>query len=270
MTRYQNVLITGAAGGVGRVLRQALKGRYPNLRLSDVQPLEDVESSEDVVIADLSNLEAVHQLMRDVDAVVHMGGISAEDEWDALLPANIVGTYNLYEAARRAGVKRVVFASSNHVVGFHRRTRVIGPDEAIRPDTRYGVTKAFGEALARLYADKHGLESVCLRIGQFRPRPANSRMLSLWLSPEDMVRLVQSSLDADNVHFEVVYGVSANQRGWYENPGAVRIGYVPQENAEDYLTAVQAQPDAEDEVGRLFQGGPFCSTEFDGAIDDIG
>ena len=269
MKRYQNVLITGAAGSVGRLLRHSLKGRYSNLRLSDVQPLEDVAPDEDVEIADLSNLEAVHHLMRDVDAVVHMGGISVEDTWDALLPANIVGTYNVYEAARRAGVKRVVFASSNHVVGFYRRTQVIGPEKAIRPDTRYGITKAFGEALARFYADKHGLESVCLRIGQFRPSPTNSRMLSLWLSPEDLVRLVQSSLDANNIHFEVVYGVSANQRGWYDDPGAAKIGYVPQQNAEDHLSAVQAQSDVEDEVGRLFQGGPFCSIEFDGSIDDI-
>lgn len=219
-------------------------------------------------MADLSDLAAVEHVMRDMDAVVHLGGISIEDSWDSLLPANIVGTYNVYEAARRAGVKRVVYASSNHVVGFHRRTQTVGVDAPMRPDSRYGVAKVFGEALGRMCADKHGIETVSLRIGQFRPIPTNTRMLSLWISPADMVRLVQCSLDADNVHFEVVYGISANTRAWYENPGAVRIGYAPRDNAENYVQqALSGQ--VEQGIGQWFQGGPFCTDEFDGNHDAI-
>ncbi len=220
-------------------------------------------------VADLSDFAAVELLMRDMEAVVHLGGIPIEDNWDALLPANIVGTFNVYEAARRAGVKRVVYASSNHVVGFHRRTRVVGPDDPMRPDSRYGVSKVFGEAIARMYADKYGIETVCLRIGQFRPRPTNTRMLSLWISPADMVQLVLCSLEADEVHFEVVYGISANRRAWYANPGAERIGYVPRDNAEEYLQEVLESADVEEGIGQWFQGGPFCTAEFDGAFDDI-
>jgi uronate dehydrogenase len=163
-------------------------------------------------------------------------------------------------------VKRVVFASSNHVVGFHRRERSVGPDSPLRPDTRYGVSKVFGEAIARLYADKHGLASVCLRIGQFRPKPTNRRMLSLWISPRDTVQLVVRSLEAPDVHFEIVYGISANRRGWYDNPGAARIGYRPVDDAENYAAEVEAAVagELESPVEGAFQGGPFCSQEFEG------
>lgn len=268
MRNYRGVLVTGAAGGIGRMLRDGLRGRYPLVRWTDIRPMDDIASGEEAQLADLSDLAAVERLMQGIDAVVHLGGVSIEGSWEAILPANIEGTYNVYEAARRSGVKRVVFASSNHAVGFHRRTHVVGPDAPVRPDSRYGVAKVFGEALARLYADKHGIETVSLRIGQFRPSPTNARMLSLWISPADMMRLVQCSLDAQDVHFEVVYGISANARAWYDNPGATRIGYLPQDNAEDYLTQALAG-EAEDTIGCQFQGGPFCSDEFDGTADNI-
>jgi uronate dehydrogenase len=261
VTKDSRILITGAAGGIGQTLRQGLRGRYALLRLSDIQPLGRAEPGEELVQADLRDPAALMQVARGMDAIVHLGGNSMEAGWEDICANNIGGTYNLYEAARLGGVKRVVFASTNHVVGFHRRTRRVGPESALRPDSRYGVSKVFGEALARLYADKHGLSSICLRIGQFRPKPTNKRMLSLWISPRDMVHLVARSLEAPDVHFEIVYGISANRRGWYDNPGAARIGYEPVDGAEAFAGAVVEE---ESPVEGAFQGGPFCSQDFDG------
>lgn len=267
----QRVLITGAAGRIGRVLREGLAGRYPVLRLSDIAPLGQPGRGEEIVPADLADLAQVEAAVRDVDAVVHLGGSPEEAPWAPILNNNIVGCYNLYEAARRAGVKRVVFASSNHTIGYYRRERRIAVDEPPRPDSRYGVSKVFGEALARLYADKHGIGAVCLRIGSFQPRPLNVRMLSTWISHRDTVHLVACSLEAPDVHFEVVYGVSANKRNWWDNPAAARLGYKPRDNAEDYAAEIFAQqaPEDEPEIERLFHGGPFCGMEFTGDTDRI-
>jgi uronate dehydrogenase len=248
-----------------------LRGRYPALRLSDVKPLGEAEAGEEIVAADLRDLESVMRAAEGVDAIVHLGGNSLEADWRDIRANNIEGTYNVYEAARRRGVRRVVFASSNHVVGFHRRSRQIDALSPLRPDSRYGVSKAFGEAIARLYADKHGIESVCLRIGQFRSKPTNVRMLSLWISPDDMVHLVERSLEATGLHFEIIHGISANSRSWYRDLGGDRIGYRPRHNAEDYAGEVLASAPAggEGDIEPVFQGGPFCEKEFDGEPDRI-
>ncbi|MGQ0752159.1 MAG: NAD-dependent epimerase/dehydratase family protein [Betaproteobacteria bacterium] len=173
----QRVLITGAAGAIGTTLRAGLKGVYPLLRLSDIRPVGDLSSGEDFMSADLNDAAAVARLMPGIDCVVHLGGVPREDKWEAILANNIVGTYNVFEAARKAGVKRVVFASSNHVIGFHRAARTVDIEAPVRPDSRYGVSKVFGEALGRLYADKHGLSVACLRIGSFRQRPHSARQV---------------------------------------------------------------------------------------------
>src|SRR5262245_59293538 len=169
----QRVLITGAAGGIGGVLRAGLAGRYSLLRLADVRPCSAAGKGEEAIVADFSALDAALAATRGIDCVVHLAGIPREAEWERILPNNIVGTYNLFEAARRNGVKRVVFASSNHVTGFHRVGQPVDPALPPRPDSRYGVSKVFGESLGRLYADKHGLSVACLRIGSFRERPQN-------------------------------------------------------------------------------------------------
>ncbi|MBV8324285.1 MAG: NAD(P)-dependent oxidoreductase, partial [Hyphomicrobiales bacterium] len=148
----QTVLVTGAAGGIGRRLRQLLKGVYPNIRLSDVKRPADLAADETFVEADLASLPAVETAVAGVDGIVHLGGFSVEAPWETILQSNIIGCYNLFEAARRHRVERVVFASSNHAVGFYPRRRRIGVDAAVRPDSRYGVSKAFGEALGALYA----------------------------------------------------------------------------------------------------------------------
>lgn len=269
--KYGRVLITGAAGGIGDLLRRGLRGRYPAIRLTDLADMAPAEAGEEVVKADLADYGAVETAVRGCDAVVHMGGIAVESTWPAIARSNIEGTYNVYEAARQCGVRRVVFASSNHAVGFWRRSETIGPDAPTRPDSYYGLSKVLGEGLARLYADKHGLSSVCLRIGQFRVKPTNERMLSLWLSHRDMVSLARRSLEAQDIHFEIVYGISANTRAWYRNPGAERIGYRGEDNAEDFASEVLGNPqlEAEDDIGALFHGGPFCSAGFDGDPERI-
>jgi len=209
------ILITGAAGVIGRTLRAGLRGRYPMLRLSDIAPLDPAAAGEEIVGADLTDLAAVEAAMRGVDCVVHLGAIPGEDIWDKILPNNVVGTWNVFEAARRQGVRRVIYASSHHAVGFYRRARPIDQTVVPRPDGVYGVSKVFGEAVGRLFADKHGLSVACLRIGAFRDKPIDRRLLHVWLSPRDAVHLVGCCIDAPDYHFVVVYGVSNNTRNRY-------------------------------------------------------
>ena len=163
----QSILMTGAAGGIGTRMRSLLKNVYPRLRLSDISAPRDLKSDEEFVAADLADMAAVEKTVAGVEGIIHLGGFSGEGPWETIHSANIVGCYNLFEAARRAKVKRVVFASSNHAVGFYPRTRRIGADHRVRPDSRYGVSKAFGEALGSLYASKHGMRVTSIRIGNF-------------------------------------------------------------------------------------------------------
>lgn len=265
------VLITGAAGTIGSALREGLRGTYPTLRFSDIAPLDAAGPGEEIVTADLRDLTQIEAAMAAVDAVVHLGGMSVENTWEIVHEANIIGCYNVFEAARRQGVKRVVFASSNHAIGFHRRSQRIDDTAMFRPDGNYGLSKLFGEGLGRLYADKHGIECVCLRIGSWQAKPLNLRMLSTWLSPRDGVHLIQRALEAPDIHFEIVYGASANDRGWWENPGGARIGFAPQDNAEAFAAELEAQmaPEDEPEVERTFHGGPFTGMEFSGDLSKI-
>ncbi|HEX2827920.1 MAG TPA: NAD(P)-dependent oxidoreductase [Burkholderiales bacterium] len=263
------ILITGAAGEIGSTLRAGLRGAYELLRSSDVRPLEAPGAGEDTMHADLTDSAGVAKLMDGIDCVVHLGGVPREGPWDAILHNNIEGTYNVFEAARGAGVKRVIFASSNHTIGYHRVGKRVGVEEPVRPDSRYGVSKVFGEALGRLYADKHGLEVACLRIGSFRREPGDFRQLSTWISPRDTVQLVRRCIDAPRFHFIVLYGVSANTRSRWENPHAAAIGYAPQDDAEAYAGRFEAPLlDGTDPVAE-FHGGPFCGLEFDGDMGRI-
>src|ERR1700687_4328951 len=175
----QNVLITGAAGDIGTRLRKILRGVYPHIRASDIRKPADLAAGDDFVAADLTDLTQVEKAVAGIEGVVHLGGFSVEGSWETILNANIIGCYNLFEAARRHGVKRIVFASSNHAVGFYPRRRRIGVDAPVRPDSRYGVSKAFGEALAALYAFKHDLRVTCLRIGNLADAPVDRRRLSI-------------------------------------------------------------------------------------------
>jgi uronate dehydrogenase len=267
----QRVLLTGAAGGIGTGLRKLLKPIYRELRLSDVATPADLRPDEPFVAADLARIEEVEKAVDGVEGVIHLGGHSVEGSWDTILQANIIGCYNLFEAARRKGVKRVVFASSNHAIGFYPRTQPIGPDVTVRPDSRYGVSKAFGEALGALYADKHGMRVLCLRIGNYGDRPVDKRRLSIWISPEDLAQLVRIGLEHPELRYEIFYGASRNERGWWDNSRAHAFGYRPTGRAEDHVEAAMAAQAklAPDPIGDFFQGGPFCSAEFDGDASRI-
>jgi uronate dehydrogenase len=253
------LLLTGAAGGLGRELRRRLAAHCRVLRLSDVAELGSAAAHEEVVPAALEDRAAMRGLLADVDAVVHLGGVSTEQPFDAILPANIVGVYNLYEAARVHGVRRIVFASSNHVTGFYRQSEVVGPLDPVRPDGYYGISKAFGENLSRFYFDRYGIETVCLRIGSSFPEPVDRRMLATWLSYDDLERLVVASLSAPVVGHSIVYGMSDNTLSWWDNTAARHIGYRPQDSSEPFRAARQAaQPEIDlTDPAVVYQGGGF-------------
>ena len=256
------ILLTGAGGGVAGMIRPLLGASY-RLRLSDVAPPGDLRPGEEFAPADLADLEAVRAAVKGVDGIVHLGGYSLESDWETILSANIVGTYNLFEAARLEGVKRIVFASSNHVMGFYPRSQTVTVDARVRPDSRYGLSKAFGEALASLYADKYGAEVLTIRIGHILPKPRNRRDLAIWLSPRDLCQLIRIGLDAPGVRHEIVYGMSDNRRAWWDNTTAARLGYRPQDRAEDYAGEIMAADSGVtgDEQVDLNQGGHFCAAE---------
>jgi uronate dehydrogenase len=258
-------MVTGAAGGIGSRLRQLLKGVYPHIRWSDIQTPPDLAADEEFMAADLADPAQVEKIVAGIDGIVHLGGYSVEGPWDTIHKSNIVGCYNLFEAAYRANVKRVVFASSNHAVGFYPRDKTIGVNVTVRPDSRYGVSKAFGEALGALYADKHGLRVTCIRIGNFGDVPLDKRRLSIWLKPEDLVQLIRIGLEHRDIHFEIFYGASDNEAAWWDNSNARRFGYKPAGKAEDFRAqAMEAQKKLPpDPIGERFQGGPFCSDEYD-------
>lgn len=260
------ILMTGAGGGVGTRLRQLLPKFYPDLRLSDIKAPADLEKSEQFMAADLADMGAVEAICDGVDGIIHLGGYSVEGPWEPIHQSNIVGCYNLFEAARRKGVKRVVFASSNHAVGFYPRHHRIGPDVTARPDGRYGVSKVFGEALASLYADKYGMKNTSLRIGNFGDHPLDQRRLSIWLHPDDMVQLCRIGLEHSAIHYEVLYGASLNERSWWNNARAYELGYRPVGRAEihrEHAMAEQAKI-AADPVADFYQGGTFCAMEYNG------
>ena len=261
----EKILVTGAAGGIGTSMRKLLKGIYPSIRWSDIRTPDNLAADEDFVAADLARMADVEKIVDGVDGIVHFGGFSVEGPWETILNANIIGCYNLFEAAYRAQVKRIVFASSNHAVGFYPRSQTIGVNVTVHPDSRYGVSKAFGEALGAFYADKHGLRVTSLRIGNFGEAPIDQRRLSIWLKPEDLVQLIRIGLEHRDIHFEIFYGASDNAAAWWDNSNARRFGYKPQGQAEKYREqAMAAQKKLPpDPVGDRFQGGSYCSAEYD-------
>jgi len=256
---FERLLVTGAAGGLGRELRPRLRRLARILRLSDVAPLAAAGVGEEVMSAALEDAGAVDAVVAGCDAIVHLGGISTEGPFAPILAANIVGVWNLYEAARRHRVKRIVFASSNHVTGFYRQDEVVSPSDPMRPDGHYGLSKAFGENVARFYFDRYGIESVCLRIGSSFPEPKDRRMLATWLSYDDLERLVVASLTAPGVGCSVVYGVSANATTWWDNSSASHLGFRPQDSSEPFRAAVETRRPVLDpsDPAAVFQGGAF-------------
>ncbi|WP_320774439.1 NAD(P)-dependent oxidoreductase [Streptomyces sp. CRN 30] len=265
MPAPRTVLLTGAAGGLGTLMRNLLPAFGYDLRLFDLRPVEDAAGGPDAVTADLADRAAVREAVRGVDAIIHLAGISLEAPFEKILKANIEGTYNVYEAAREEGVSRIVFASSNHAVGWTPRPRGDDPlipiDTPRRPDTFYGLSKSFGEDLAQFYWDKHGIETVSVRIGSCFPEPTSVRMLSVWMSPADGARLFHAALTAEDVGHTVVYGSSANTRLWWDLSTARALGYEPCDDSEQYaekLIAEQGELEA-DNPAHARLGGHFVT-----------
>jgi uronate dehydrogenase len=256
---FNRLLLTGAAGGLGQVLRQRPKPWTRTLRITDRAPLAAADSREEAVVCDLADRAAALELTRGVDAILHFGGISVETRFDDILQSNIVGTYNIYEGARRNGVKRVVFASSNHVTGFYRQDERIDTTAPMRPDGLYGVSKCFGENLSRFYFDRHGIETVALRIGSSFPAPRDRRMLSTFLSYDDLTELVRVSLFTPRVGHTVIFGVSDNTRKWWDNSRAEHLGFRARDNAERERDRIEHEvpAPAPDDPAALYQGGSF-------------
>ncbi len=259
-----NILLTGAAGHIGGKLRRLFAGRFAKLRVSDITPIVNLAPGEENFTCDLADRDAVERAMVGIDGVIHLGALSVEYDFDRILQANIVGTYNVYEAARKAGTKRIVFGSSNHAVGFHPRSSTIDHRVDIRPDTRYGLSKCWGEAVAALYADKYGVETLNIRIGNAADVPQTLRALALWTSARDLAQLIAIGLEHPDIRCEIVYGISRNSRAWYDNSNAYRLGYKPQDSADDHVAAAEAgeKTAVQDEISLRFQGGPFCSAEY--------
>nr|WP_315237567.1 NAD(P)-dependent oxidoreductase [uncultured Albidiferax sp.] len=257
--QHEKILLTGAAGGLGKVLRERLKQNCATLRLSDVVDFGVAAEGEEIMLADLADAAAVDAMVQGVDAIVHMGGKSLDGPFLPIMQANILGTYNLYEAARKFGVKRVVFASSNHVTGFYRQDETITADAPARPDGNYGLSKAFGEDLARYYFDRYGIETACVRIGSSFPEPRDRRMLATFLSYGDLHRLITACLTTPALGFSIIFGMSNNSVTWWDNSRARHVGYVPQDSSDMFREAVYARTQAPDfsDPAALHQGGAF-------------
>ena len=256
---HHTLLMTGAAGGLGTALRDRLKANCDVLRISDRADLGPARAGEEIMLSDLADAQAVDAMVQGCQAIVHLGGISVEADFGPILQAHILGVYNLYEAARKFGVKRVVFASSNHVMGFYKQSETITVDHPARPDSLYGVSKAFGEDLSRMYYDRYGIETACLRIGSSFAEPKDRRMLASWLSFDDLHRLITACLTTPILGHTAIYGMSDNAVTWYDNSGARHVGYVPQDSSDPFREAVYArtpEPDITDPAA-IYQGGGF-------------
>jgi len=255
----KTILLTGGSGRIGRCLRSALRDDY-RLVLFNRSPVDDLGSNETLVRGDTTVAAAVEAAARGADVIVDMAGVSDVAPFrDKLLPNNILGAYNVFEAARLAGVPRVIYASTHHVVGYYAAGKAPEADAPYRPSSMYGVTKCFAEATGRLYADKAGIQVICLRIGFFRDQPLEERHLAVWISPGDMGRLVRCAVEAPAIRFEIVYGISNNTRRWWDLDRARRVlGYEPQDDAEIYAADVLRGPSEEwlERIKRV--GGAKC------------
>jgi len=261
MFAMNRILMTGAAGRLGRILRPDLARLGNNCRLTDVAEMDRAAKGEEVIQCKLSDLGAVQALVDGCDGIIHLGGIAVEDRFSRILDSNIVGCYNIYEAARKAGVRRIFYASSNHATGFHDRKTRLDADAVLRPDSLYGVSKAYGEALARLYYDKFGIETAIVRLGSCWPKPLDLRMLSTWLSPQDLFRLVERVFTAPYLGCPVIYGVSDNKEGWWDNEQVAYLGWVPQDSADVFRSEFENSGETSlgKDAAEKYQGGTFTT-----------
>ena len=255
--------MTGGAGHIATLLRGFLCAEVEHLRLVDIRPVEDLAANESFVEADLADADAMKRALAGIDGVIHLGGIARESDIEAILRVNALGTYNVYEAARSNGVERVVFASSNHATGFYPRSETITPLDPSRPDSRYGLSKCFGELVAGFYYDTAGIRTLSIRIGNAETYPNSERSAAIWISARDLLQLVRIGLTHPGIAAAVVYGVSRTDANWWKDDLAWRLGYRPQDNPRDHL---RIEKPVEGTVAAHFQGGGFCEGDHDGTL----
>ena len=260
--------VTGGAGRVGTAMRKILSPQVAAVRIIDLVEPAEFGGNESFVRADITSLEEMTAALSGLDGIIHLAGIPGERGLAEMVQANVIGTSTVYEAARRAGVARVVLGSSNHATGFYPRDTVIGPDAPMRPDSIYGLTKCWGELTAGLYYDKAGIRTLVVRIGNGQDRPRVPRSLEIWISPGDLSQLALIGLTHPDIDVKTVFGVSAGGGSWWDNSEAARLGYVAQDVIRDHAhpDAFKPVPDDAPEIGEYFQGGLFCTFEHDGVL----
>ena len=265
----KKVLVTGASGHLGGMLFNSLaKIGYKNLIGTDLKR-KNIKKNQKFILANLKNFNTTVKITKDIHSIVHFGAIPIEDTRQNILYNNIIGTYNIFEAARINKVKRIIFASSNHAIGFHRRTTRLNEMSTQRPDSHYGLSKAFGEDLSRLYADKFSIKSMCIRIGSCLKTPEDRRHLSTWISYDDLTQLVDIGIKHKSIHHEIVYGASRNKKSWWDNSRAFKLGYKPKDSADRFNINLLGKNEYSDKIALLFQGGVFTSANFKGNTKKI-
>lgn len=256
------VALSGAGGQVGGMLRAKLLDRGVLLRSGGLSPLEPLSPAEEVTHGDLRHPAAVDSLLHGIDVLIHLAGTSVERPLPEIIENNLRGLFEVYEGARRNSVRRVVFASSNHAFGMYPVEDKLALEAPFRPDGLYGLSKAWGEGMARMYWDKHGIEGICVRIGTAIERPTEFRHLSTWLGNDDLVQLVMRCIEAPRVAYLAVWGVSNNTRSYWDQTGAERLGYHPVQNAEDYAEEIVGRANPLDLIAQKFQGGGFVTMNY--------
>lgn len=273
MDKPSRILLTGAAGIVGTVLRPVLRESYQSILLSDLVKISDLGENESFQSCDLTDLDSLVELVRDVQAIIHLGGlVGANYTFDEVVGPNIVGTHNIFEAARLNGVRRVIYASSHHVVGFTPRGNPIDHLSAPRPNGEYGLSKAYGEAAASYYVDNYTLEVLSIRIGYVGNDVSTNRRLYTWISPRDLAQLIEIGLTCPDLDHEIVYGISETpEPGFFDNRNAVRLGYRPRDRSIDQVkdrTILDEKPNL-DTIEEGVVGGGFAGAGFEGDIDRV-
>jgi uronate dehydrogenase len=276
----KKILITGGSGLCGNILFAGLskygykiKSCDINTKLSPAAKSLNIKINKNVKKIDLRNMSQVLKISKGMDAIIHFGGIArhkpSEDKYKNIINHNIIGTYNVFEASKVNKVKRIIFASSAHVIGYHDRRKKLDERSLFRPDSHYGVSKCFGETLANFYADKFNIKSMSIRIGSVLPKPTDKRFLSTWISYRDLVQLVNVGLKTKKLHCSSVYGVSKNKRSWWNNKNAYKLGYKPKDNAEKFFKSKLTFNESKDTIGLKFHGGVFTSDCFKGNLKNI-
>ena len=257
----RSVLLTGASGNLGRQIAAGLGAEGIDLVLTDIKPFPDaLPPGARFTQADLNDGPTILRLAEGCGTILHFGGVSVDRPFEEVLGPNLRGLYHIYEAARREQA-RVVFASSNHSIGFHERSETLDSDCAFLPDSFYGLSKAYGELMGRLYWNKHGVESVLVRIGSSFPEPKDARMLATWFAYPDLVRLMLRCVRAEAVEVAVIWGASANSRSFWGADDRARLGWAPSESADAYAAQLAGALSG-DPVNERFQGGIYAATGY--------